>query len=99
MLSRAPTRLSRTPANTGNDEARITRIARTTDRFHWRRIPPPPHLLIVTGLDVFWFPAASVATAVIVCWPLGSEPVTHQSLYVHVVVPVQFTLPNCTPLP
>ena len=48
-----------------------------------------PYLLIVTGADVVVLPVVSVATAVIVCWPLASADVFHQSSKVHDAAPPQ----------
>ena len=41
----------------------------------------------------------SVATTVIVCWPLGSEPVSHHCVDVQLVPPPQATCANCVPSP
>ncbi len=58
------------------------------------------YLLIVTGAELVWFPVVSVATATMVCCPLASTPVAHQSSKVHETAALQMTvLPNCTPSP
>jgi len=44
-------------------------------------------------------PAVSVATAVIVCWPLASDPVDHQSVHVQLVVPPHVPVENSAPSP
>jgi len=54
---------------------------------------------MVTGADVVLLPAVSVATTVIVCLPLGSDPVTHHSVPEHVVAFPQLICANWVPLP
>src|SRR5438067_7399409 len=57
------------------------------------------YLLITTGADVVLFPEVSVATTVIVCCPLASDPVSHHCVDWQVAAPPQDTWANWLPSP
>src|SRR5437660_5116015 len=71
-------------------------------------LPPPRrsvtaalagYLLITTGADVVLLPEVSVATTVIVCCPLASDPVSHHCVDWQLAVPPHATWANCVPSP
>src|SRR5438105_6966263 len=57
------------------------------------------YLLITTGADVVLLPEVSVATTVIVCCPLASDPVSHHCVDWQVAAPPQDTCANWLPSP
>src|SRR5204862_713557 len=57
------------------------------------------YLLMATGADVVWLPEVSVATTVIVCCPLASDPVSHHCVDWQVAAPPQDTWANWLPSP
>src|SRR5438477_11199713 len=57
------------------------------------------YVLITTGADVVLLPEVSVATTVIVCCPLASDPVSHHCVDWQVAAPPHDTWANWLPSP